>query len=991
MASSSDEPPHMPAPKETFQTLWAEALRKFQQSTDVPSTRWDSLLHRMSDCHNEDDVCAVLDEIMQKLEHFRVGDPKWSKIRNKYMKPAIQVLLLFNDAIAEVASSFPTVPGGKAIFVGFAVLLEASKGVAERCDALIGLFEELNAFLESLRVRLSAPSSIGPSSKTISIMILTQLLNIFVMATNIFSPSKWRIRRTLFRDALVKDTTLQDALKRLQKLRDLETKATVAETGATVSELKALVGRVSSEIASMKQRIEGISYVKQQHRTENDISRLLDKLDRVGPADIDAQNSNGCLAGTRVDILTDLMSWSRDTSAPQIYWLNGMAGTGKSAISRTFCRDLREANLLGGSFFCTRRGTLEEADVRRIIPSLAVCMALRDMHCTLALLAELDVNAFSRHWNLDLQIERLLRQPFSGIEAADRPLPVLVVDALDECSDQDLTRDWITKLVLVARKLPVKLFLTSRPEPHIRQHLELLDPSLGQVLRLHDVEQDIVGADIGLFLRHGLESMRPAVSQGIPDWPMKSDIDTLTHLSGKLFIYAFTALMYIRKDPIERLSKLTGTTVIAGRAMTQPLDTIYDLILKEAMDPRDYDDDEIERTRRMIAIIICIREPVTVAALAELLQVPSHRIRQSLDRLYAVIYVPLQDNIGHLSTFHASFGDFLTIKGRAPEYMRSCMHDSHIRLSHACLLLLQSDKLRFNISNAITSYQSGTVQSCDIDDVLRYAALYWSKHIHAASVLGGGTVDLLIVLEKVLVGPKFMFWLEVLCAVDRSRDAYEILSHAHELTQAGKLESFIKDAMVFVHESEPAIRRSSPHIYLSALALCPPSSAVSLYCMPYFTGLAKPIRRVHLPSASPGSKATAATFSLDGSWLIIGFEDGTVRTWDTRSGKLITESPQRLHMRPISLVAVSPNKCRIFAVSHASFDLRLSTWGVEPSIELVETICTEAHINLFALSPDGLHVAFGLNTASVPIMPHASGYSNSPSYEVRLWDLTNGI
>lgn len=96
----------IPAPQETFSTLWAEALRKFQQGADVHSARWESLLRRMSDCDNEDDVCTVLDELMQSLEHFRTGDPKWSKIKNSYLKPAIQVLLLFNDAIAEIADFF---------------------------------------------------------------------------------------------------------------------------------------------------------------------------------------------------------------------------------------------------------------------------------------------------------------------------------------------------------------------------------------------------------------------------------------------------------------------------------------------------------------------------------------------------------------------------------------------------------------------------------------------------------------------------------------------------------------------------------------------------------------------------------------------------------------------------------------------------------------------------------------------------------------------
>ncbi|KAJ7792036.1 hypothetical protein B0H14DRAFT_2395020, partial [Mycena olivaceomarginata] len=52
------------------------------------------------------------------------------------------------------------------------------------------------------------------------------------------------------------------------------------------------------------------------------------------------QSPQGCLEGTRVDLLADLRAWSRDPDVPRIFWLDGMAGTGKSAIARSFCHML---------------------------------------------------------------------------------------------------------------------------------------------------------------------------------------------------------------------------------------------------------------------------------------------------------------------------------------------------------------------------------------------------------------------------------------------------------------------------------------------------------------------------------------------------------------------------------------------------------------------------------------------------------------------------
>ncbi|KAH6988807.1 hypothetical protein BKA56DRAFT_611098 [Ilyonectria sp. MPI-CAGE-AT-0026] len=42
-----------------------------------------------------------------------------------------------------------------------------------------------------------------------------------------------------------------------------------------------------------------------------------------------------CLRDTRVDLLRRIHDWALDPDARPIFWLNGMAGTGKSTISRT--------------------------------------------------------------------------------------------------------------------------------------------------------------------------------------------------------------------------------------------------------------------------------------------------------------------------------------------------------------------------------------------------------------------------------------------------------------------------------------------------------------------------------------------------------------------------------------------------------------------------------------------------------------------------------
>ena len=116
------------------------------------------------------------------------------------------------------------------------------------------------------------------------------------------------------------------------------------------------------------------------------------------------------MEGTRTQLLNYLDVWSKDRAGPRIFWLDGMAGTGKSAIARTFCRTLRGSALLGGSFFCSR-GTGSRENARRILPTLAWFLARRDSKYRAAILSILSDIPNIADETIDLQIEHLLKEP----------------------------------------------------------------------------------------------------------------------------------------------------------------------------------------------------------------------------------------------------------------------------------------------------------------------------------------------------------------------------------------------------------------------------------------------------------------------------------------------------------------------------------------------------------------------------------------------------
>src|ERR1700729_2522609 len=61
-----------------------------------------------------------------------------------------------------------------------------------------------------------------------------------------------------------------------------------------------------------------------------------------------------CMPGTRQWMIDHIHDWLRDHQAPNILWLSGSPGAGKSAIASTLVSNLQEAGRLGSSFFCKR-------------------------------------------------------------------------------------------------------------------------------------------------------------------------------------------------------------------------------------------------------------------------------------------------------------------------------------------------------------------------------------------------------------------------------------------------------------------------------------------------------------------------------------------------------------------------------------------------------------------------------------------------------------
>ena len=317
----------------------------------------------------------------------------------------------------------------------------------------------------------------------------------------------------------------------------------------------------------------------------------LNKIPRAKGAGYDSKRSNApsrCLEGTRTEILKKIRDWLdrpiSDTTVEPIYWVNGLAGIGKSTIARTVAEDAHCPGPLGASFFFSRQeGELSNPTL--FVPTIAyqIAQSYPEARSAIVNLYQRDPDVVKKSYAT--QIRDLIIEPLRKINS---PKPVLlVVDALDECDNSDgAAAELLSAIIARCAGAPsLRILVTSRPETYIRGILTG-DQTTGIVLH-EDVEQSVVSEDIRRYLCAGMSKIpkRLGLQLGSP-WPLEQDLNTLVEKSGKLFIWASTAIRFVgdprEGDPASRLRILLGKHVNPDVNTEQPytqLDNLYLAIL----------------------------------------------------------------------------------------------------------------------------------------------------------------------------------------------------------------------------------------------------------------------------------------------------------------------------------------------------------------------------------------------------------------------------
>jgi len=184
-----------------------------------------------------------------------------------------------------------------------------------------------------------------------------------------------------------------------------------------------------------------------------------------------------------------------------------LAGTGKSTIARTIAREYFEQGHLGASFFFTRGGG-DVSHARKIFTTIASQLAKRSPSLKNYICAAVSENSDIKNQSLRDQWRQLILQPLlraTGDSSPSSSPYLLVVDALDECEGEDDIRAILQLFAEASSKtVPLRIFLTSRPEVPIRHGFHQIPDAEHQHFVLHSVSPSIVDRDIWIFLEYNL-------------------------------------------------------------------------------------------------------------------------------------------------------------------------------------------------------------------------------------------------------------------------------------------------------------------------------------------------------------------------------------------------------------------------------------------------------------------------------------------------------
>jgi hypothetical protein len=414
-----------------------------------------------------------------------------------------------------------------------------------------------------------------------------------------------------------------------------------------------------------------------------------------------------CMKGTRESTLETIEIWRVNPVGPQILWLADVAGAGKSTVAKEVAERWKSQGCLAGRFFFSRDAeetrttklfftTIAQQGLAHLDPVVraAVAAGIREL-----------INPVSA--TLEEQCSSIFTQPLqtAHIQA------LLVLDALDECEPQTCQQLLRVLLPQLANLPNLKLFMTSRPETHIREELrDIIYRELS--LRSDEISNS---KDVEIFMKQRMK--RTSLSE--------ARIVQLIERAGGLFIWA--------KTVCDLLDNFRGNkNSFIDRILSQKLrqmDLIYRIALEQAIGI-DREEESIEAYMNVLSIIVVAYEPMSPNTIDQLLK--SSESMDIVNDLRSVLECVGEDT--PIRFLHPTFREFLLNPNDCGRYfvdintaqdlmVRGCLSVISGELEYDQCKLHGSPQWSFapeELRDACLKYTSSSLQ---------YSCSFWASHI----------------------------------------------------------------------------------------------------------------------------------------------------------------------------------------------------------------------------------------------------------------------
>ncbi|GJE85601.1 NACHT domain-containing protein [Phanerochaete sordida] len=496
---------------------------------------------------------------------------------------------------------------------------------------------------------------------------------------------------------------------------------------------------------------------------------------------------SGFVDGTRKDLMKKLHSWL-EGRFPEYYpkqfcLLTAGAGMGKSAVAHRLCRYIFDKKFalsgpvfLGASFFFVR-GNGDKASALLLAPTIARQLAsCHPALCTYISSAASKYVLLGGQQQVGFAFDILLGTLPTTLPASmgRNARVVIVIDGLDECAEQNLVCEALTRLFALVRRLPwLYVFAASRPEPQILHTFESNEGS--DVVWQEDMGDAAESyEDVELYLRTTVPKIR-SYAPFVRDHPRQ--LGALVGQANGLFIYAQTLVRFLDTycDYPEEGFRLALSSKRDG---VSSVDSLYLQILESAFPP-----DQLRKSPYIHAHLLALLHIITLtqrqcvipyaailgsnlcetsviqrrlsgAVTPPIRKLSEETIVSMLSRLRAVLRYQWGNEV---TALHASFGEFLCNPARCTNQLYQIDEgEGHAGLVSASLATFTLETMTSLYSVAHAKIEDGHVH-------LFVAFVFWElrRHIQCATwtpelqadlaaLVGSSRMPIMLRMEKLL-------------------------------------------------------------------------------------------------------------------------------------------------------------------------------------------------------------------------------------------------